>query len=91
MHACPAASYPPLTLRSDKGTANTVDPTLDRAPDTHHCWVDRGSVDSRLTQGFAQSTGAVGIEPQTLVSLVQRLNRSATLSTTINIYCRILV
>ena len=42
-----------------------IGPTLDRAPGTHHCWVETGSVDSKLAQGFAHMAGAAGIEPQT--------------------------
>ena len=32
------------------------------APGTYHCWVDRGSMDSKFTQGFEHMTGAAGIE-----------------------------
>ena len=79
-YAYSADSFPPPARRSYKGAASTVDPTLDRALGTHRCWEDRGSVDSKLTQGFTHMTGAVGIESQTLGSLVQCLNHSATSS-----------
>ena len=42
----------PPSRRSHKGIASTVNLTLDRAPGTHHCWVARGSVDSKLAQGL---------------------------------------
>ena len=59
------------------GAASTVHPTLDRAPATHHCWVDRGSMDSKLAQGFADMTDDAGIEPQTPGPLAQYLFHSA--------------
>ena len=46
-------------------------------PATHCCWVDRGCVDWKLTQG----TWPVLQETQTHGSRVQRLNHSATHST----------
>ena len=48
MHACSADSFPPPARCSHKGADNTDDPTLDRAPGALRCWVDRGSVDSKL-------------------------------------------
>ena len=83
MHACLADSFPPLAQRSHKGAVSTFNPTLDCAPGTHHCWVDRGSVDSKLTQGFAHMTGIVGIKPHTFGSQVQCFNSLAMRSTRI--------
>ena len=80
-HICSADSFPPPERHSHKGVDSTVDLTLDRAPGTHHSWVGRGSVDSKLAQGFAHMTSTAGIEPQTLGSLVQCLNHSATCCT----------
>ena len=78
MHACSADSLPPPARRSHKDAASSVEPALDRSPGTHRCWVVRGSVDLKFAQGLAHMTGATGIEPQTLRSVVQRINRSAT-------------
>ena len=53
----------PMEWHSNKGTASTVDPALDYVPGTHHCRVDRGSVGSKLGQGFVHMTGTEGIKP----------------------------
>ena len=50
------------------------------SPGTHYCWVARGSVDSKLAQGF-YTTCIGAIEPQTSRPQVQHLNRSAKRST----------
>ena len=81
MYACSADSLTTPARRSHEGAASTGDPTLNRAPGTHHCLVYRGSVDSKLAHGFAHTTGDAEIEPQTPGSLVQHLNRSAIRST----------
>ena len=73
--------FPTWHGASHKGATSTVDPTLDRAPGTYHCWVDGPSVNSKFAQGFAHMTNAAEIEPKTLGYLVQRLKRSATRST----------
>ena len=64
-------------VRAGQNTAVTVDPTLAiYAPGTHHCWLAKGSVNSKLSHDFCTGPGTVGIEHQTLRSWVQCINRS---------------
>ena len=67
----------PFTTQHDTATrAQTahVDPTLNYAPGTYHCWVARSNVESKLGKDFLHIFCTAGIEPQTFCSWVQCLN-----------------
>ena len=66
MHGC-SALFPWRSAVTRAQPAH-VNPTLDCAPGTHHCYVDL-----RLAQGFLLKTGAAGIDPQTSGSWVNTL------------------
>ena len=69
MHACSANSLFPDKVQPQQ-RSHHVDPTLDSAPGTHHCWVDRDNADFYMI-------GATRIKPQTHGSGVKQLNCSA--------------
>ena len=64
MHVQPALFLPRHDVTTRAQLVLLVQP-LDRAPGTYRCWVDSGSVDSKLAQAFAHMTGAAPLsEPR---------------------------